>query len=106
MLSKPRLRFGVEKLIGDGVGLAQDFRAIFGVCIVAKVGPFIDKALHLGIHDDTERMGLLGEPIGQLAVAGWRCGGVPGNGVATAPVPMGLGAYTLLYLLASTQWTS
>src|SRR5262245_47043089 len=82
----------VEELVGDAARLLKDLGAVFGVGEVAEVSALIEESFRLPVDDDTDRIILAREPIGERPVAGRRSLGVPGDGVAAAPVAVGLGA--------------
>src|SRR5262249_56924857 len=58
----------------------------------ATVSALRGEAFRVRGDEDAERIILAREPIGERPVAGRRSLGVPGDGVAAAPVAVGLGA--------------
>ena len=86
------LYFFVEDLESQAVGLFKQSPSIGYVGVVAEVRALIQIPVPVQVDHDAEGIGMLLEQLSDSAVAEGRGVHVPGNGVATAPVAVGLSA--------------
>ena len=80
----------VEYLKGRPAGVAGECSGRICVGIVSEIGPLIHEALPLDVHDDAERIGVFLVGFSYREVTEGRGVQVPGDGVAPAPVAIGL----------------
>ena len=61
--------FCIEYLPGELAGLGENLPAIFGVCIVPKIGSLVEKSLSVGIKDNSKWITVFLKSIAYTQVA-------------------------------------
>ena len=79
----------IEDLPCELSGLLQHDAPVFGIRIVAEVGPFVDEALAGGIDENSERVGVFLKLVADREVTELRRVHLPLHRVAAGPVAAG-----------------